>query len=154
MKLKIILLTLLPTMLWGGLTTQYNSQYINSTVTYENDVYRYEYVADATLNKRDISNITISLSECQDIYDAYGDDPFKIVYEDDLVKFDSIKPKGDTFVFGFFSRFGPQLTHSTIKAANTTYTDSVYAPSCEVPEPTILSLLAGFTILLKRRCRR
>ena len=129
------------------------SSYITSSVYYDGSIYHYEYRADSKIDNRDISNITIDLCNSTEICNIYGDDPFKFVNEKDYIKFDNIKPKGSDFVFGFYSTYAPEINESYIKASNKVYKTGVFSPSCQIPEPSVLSLLFGFIFLLTKRRR-
>ena len=137
-------------------TTQISSldgSYITSEVTLADDIYTYRYTVDIRpLSKHEISNITVYLCDPSSITSSYADDSFQFVLGDGFVKFDSIQPEGDTFVFGFSTTAKPENSYAIIKASNQTQTDSVLAPIC-IPEPSLalISSLGMILLLLKRK---
>jgi hypothetical protein len=123
---------------------------ISSTVTHVGDVFRYTYRAQSQVGKHDISNITVPVC---DAFDEFGDDKFQLDRKAGSLKFDSIKPEGEDFVFGFSSHHAPVEGVVAIKAGRTTHYAPAYHPPCSptVPEPRGLLLAFGFLILLNRR---
>lgn len=120
---------------------------ISSTVTPIGDVFRYTYRAQSQVGGHDISNITIPVC---DAFDEFGDDRFKLERKLGTLKFDSIRPDGEEFVFGFSSHFPPVTGPVAIKAGWTTHYAPAYHPPCSVPEPRALFLAFGMLILLRR----
>jgi hypothetical protein len=53
---------------------------------------------------------------------------------------------------GYYMENGATLCEEHhIKASNRTYTNSIFSPSCQIPEPSVLALSFGLIILAKRR---
>ena len=125
---------------------------ISSTVTQTGNTFRYEYRASAKVSKHDISNITIPVC---DAFDEFGDDCFKLERKTTTLKFDSIKPEGEEFVFGFSSYFAPVTGLIAIKAGRETHYAPAHHPASCVPEPSSFLLSALFFTLpltcLRRR---
>jgi hypothetical protein len=141
--MKSIIYTLLLTA-----SLAHSATIISSTVTHVGDVFRYTYRAQSQVGKHDISNITIPVC---DAFDEFGDDHFTLDRKPGSLKFDSIRPAGPEFVFGF-SSYGPPVTGPVaIKAGRETHYAPAYHPPTCVPEPSALFLAFGFLILLHRR---
>jgi hypothetical protein len=120
---------------------------ITSTVTPIGDVWKYTYRAQSQVGKHDISNITIPVC---DAFDEFGDDRFTLDRKATTLKFDSIRPDGPEFVFGFSSHHPPVEGVAAVKAGRIILGEAVRHPAC-VPEPSALFLAFGFLILLNRR---
>jgi hypothetical protein len=129
-------------------TLAHSATIISSTVTPIGDVFRYTYRAQSQVGKHDISNITIPVC---DAFDEFGDDRFTLDRKATTLKFDSIRPDGPEFVFGFSSYHAPVTGPVAIKAGRETYYAPAYHPPTCVPEPSALFLAFGFLILLHRR---
>jgi hypothetical protein len=128
-------------------TLAHSATIITSTVTPIGDVFRYEYRASSQVGKHDISNITIPVC---DAFDEFGDDHFTLDRKATTLKFDSIRPDGPEFVFGFSSHYPPVEGVAVVKAGRIILGEAVRHPAC-VPEPSALFLAFGFLILLHRR---
>jgi hypothetical protein len=128
-------------------TLAHSATIISSTVTPIGDVFRYTYRAQSQVGKHDISNITIPVC---DAFDEFGDDHFTLDRKATTLKFDSIRPDGPEFVFGFSSHHGPVEGVAVVKAGRIILGEAVRVPAC-VPEPSALFLAFGFIILLHRR---
>jgi hypothetical protein len=154
MKTKTTILALLMTAFSYGqtLVNYTESPYITSFVWKDGSTYHYQYKADSKINNREISNITIDLCDSRELYDVYGDDSYKLEYKDNVIKFDNINPRGDEFIFGFYTMNSPELGDANIKASTQTYTNQIWTPSCQIPEPSyILISSIGTFFLFKRR---
>jgi hypothetical protein len=124
---------------------------ISSTVTHVGDVFRYTYRAQSQVGKHDISNITIPVC---DAFDEFGDDRFTLDRKPTTLKFDSIRPDGPEFVFGFSSNHAPVEGPVAIKAGRETYYAPAYHPPTCVPEPSALMFCAVFfavALTIRRR---
>lgn len=153
LKLIAAALISMATLVQGEPINSSQDSYISSYVTYDGMYYNYHYIAQSKINNRDISNISIEICDPNEIFDIYSDDAFQALFEKDSFKFDSIKPDGEIFVFGFYSENPPSLNTANIKAANASFLQEVYSPTC-VPELGS-AILGSFCllILLSRRNR-
>ena len=132
----------------------WESSYITTTVTYDGSSYRYQYRADAKINNRDISNITIKLCDHSSIYDIFGDDEFDYEFDNGFIKFDDIETSGKDFTFGFYSKNSPAINDAFIKAARNTYNNQILSPACQIPEPNVMSLIFAFGVITLTKRRR
>jgi hypothetical protein len=134
------------------LVNRFESMHITTNVYYDNGVYQYEYFSSPQIEGRDISNITIDLCDDCKIFGFNADDHCSFEDKDGAIKIDSIKPKGNDFVFSFYSNCAPEKNDAYIKAGRFTYDYQVLSPSCQVPEPeTALLGMLGVLCLFRRR---
>jgi hypothetical protein len=163
MKTNLLLAILLTSSLTQGQTLVANleSQYITTTVYYEDteyfyddSQYYYEYRVDAKIKNKDISNITIDLCNPCELYFIFADGSYEIEFGDDFIKFDDIETRWGEFVFGFHSKYAPSINEAHIKASNRTYTNSIYSPACQIPEPNVMSLIFAFGVITLTKRRR
>lgn len=126
---------------------------LTSTVTFDNGMYNYKYVINSKPfdGKHELSHVTLNLCNVDFAFRYYGDDPFCIETTKHTVKFDNIDPRGDTFVFGYFSRNAPTETSAVIKASTSTYTDKVLTPKCIPETSTWLMSLLTLPLIFKRK---
>lgn len=126
--------------------------YITSTVGFDGSKYHYEYIVDASIDKRDIDTITLDLCDSCDLYDLYTNYRYELEYGKDYIEFDDIKYKKEEYlIFGFYSDNAPEMQKVEIDNGKKVFKDSVWSPSC-VPEPTtFLCGVLGTLLLLKRR---
>jgi hypothetical protein len=122
--------------------------YIESSVWFDGSLYHYEYEVEPEINGRNVTNITINLSDAT-LFNIYTDNQYVWNQNQGFLRILGIRPTDDEIVFGFSSYEAPAINSATIRAAGTTYTNSIYSPIPEVSSSLIGSF--SFFYLLKRR---
>lgn len=124
--------------------------HIESSVYFDGSLYHYEYEVEPEINGRNVTNVTINLSNAAQLFDIYTDSQYILNQNQGFLRILGIMPTDDEIVFGFSSYSPPEINSALIRAANRTYTNSVYSP---IPEASscFLGCVAIFCLLKRRK---